>query len=317
MTLDPQAEAYLAQQAAAGAPPVSAMSLEAGRQALRARQEAGGGTLPEIGHAEDRVLPGAGGAIPVRLYTPRGARERRPALVYFHGGGWVRGDLETHDRVCRFLAAGAECLVVSVDYRRAPEARFPAAVEDAFAATRWVAEHASEIGADPGRLAVGGDSAGGNLAAVVALLARDAGGPALQFQLLVYPVTDSSLETASYEENASGYGLTRADMAWYWKQYLPDGAAGKDVRASPLRAQNLRGLPPALVITAEYDPLRDEGEAYGRRLRDAGVRVTVTRYPGMVHGFFGLPGVYDQGKRAIDEATAALRAAFSSARALT
>ncbi len=317
MPLDPQAEAYIAQARAAGVPPTHTLTVEEARRALRARQEAGGGTPPEVARVEHRTLPGPGGPIPVRLCTPPGEGWPLPVLVYFHGGGWVRGDLDTHDRLCRFLSAGAECLVVSVGYRLAPEHRFPAAVDDALAATDWVAEHAGEIGGDATRLAVGGDSAGGNLAAVVALLARDRGRPPLAFQLLVYPVANHAFDTPSYTDNAEGYVLTRADMEWYWSLYLPDEEAGGDVRASPLRAESLAGLPPALVITAEYDPLRDEGEAYAERLRDAGVSVVSRRYPGMVHGFFGMPGVYDQGQQAIELATSNLRSAFSSATALT
>ncbi len=315
MPLDPQAERFIAEAVAAGARPTHTLSIAEARQALRTRHEQGGGTPPAIASVVDRQVPGPAGSIRVRVYTPFGSGPF-PVLVYLHGGGWLRGDLETHDRLCRYLADGAACLVVSVDYRLAPEHTFPAPVEDTMAATEWVAAHAAEIGADPTRIAVGGDSAGGNLAAVVALLARERGRPRLVFQLLVYPVTSYAFDTPSYHENATGYVLTKADMEWYWHHYLPDAAAGRDVRASPLLAADLGHLPPALVITAEYDPLRDEGEAYAARLREAGVPATTRRYPGMIHGFFALPGIFDQGQRAIDEATAVLRASFTQVAAL-
>src|SRR5213078_1916119 len=204
------------------------------------------------------------------------------------------------------------CLVVSVDYRLAPEHRFPAAPEDCYAATRWLAEHAGSLGGDKGRIAVGGDSAGGNLAAVVALMARDRGGPKLAFQLLVYPATDTDFETRSYRENSEGYFLTRADMVWFWNHYAPRDEDRRNPYAAPLRAASLRGLPPALVITAEFDPLRDEGEAYGARLRDAGNQVLVKRYPGMIHGFFGMGTLLTQARTATKEAAGALRAAFGT-----
>jgi acetyl esterase len=259
---------------------------------------------------DDRTVPGPAGPIPVRVYVPTAERPA-PALVFFHGGGWVICDLDSHDGLCRSLANGAGCIVVSVDYRLAPEAKFPAAAEDAYAATRWVHENAGSLGADPARIAVGGDSAGGNLAAVVSLMARDRGGPPLVFQLLVYPVTDCSFDTDSYRDNAEGYFLTRAGMQWYWEQYLSDASEGRHPYASPLRAEDLSGLPPALLVTAEYDPLRDEGEAYGRRLAQAGVPATVRREDGMFHGFFSFGPVLDASRRANEEASAALRQAFA------
>lgn len=231
----------------------------------------------------DEAADGPGGPIPLRLYTPR-APGPRPGLIWFHGGGWVTGSLDSHDGLCRQLALDTGAVVVAVDYRLAPEHRFPAAVEDALAATRWVADRAARLGIDAGRLAVGGDSAGGNLAAVVSAIARD-GGPPLCWQLLVYPITDCDLDTPSYRENAVGYLLTRAGMAWFWDHYLPDPASRAHPHASPLRAPDLSNLPPAYVITAEYDPLRDEGESYARRLRDAGVPTRLDRFEGMVHGF--------------------------------
>ncbi len=309
MPLDPQAKAFLDQLAASGAPPLNALPVEEARKALlelfAPKEE------PEpVGKVEDRKIAGPAGAIPVRIYTPQGSGPF-PVLVYFHGGGWVIGNLETHDPVCRKLTRAAGCTVVSVDYRLAPEHKFPAGPEDCYAATRWVAENAASLGADPARIAVGGDSAGGNLAAVVALMARDRGGPPLAYQLLIYPVTDHAFDNPSYRENADGYLLTRDAMIWFWNHYLSHEEEGKNPYASPLKARDLRGLPPALVITAEFDPLRDEGEAYAERLREAGVPVTCSRYHGMIHGFFSLSEIMDQGKKAIEEAAQALRLALA------
>jgi acetyl esterase len=230
--------------------------------------------------------------------------------VYFHGGGWVTGNVDAYDPTCRSLANAAGCVVVSVDYRLAPEHKFPAAPEDCYAAVQWVAASAAEFGGDPSRLAVGGDSAGGNLAAVVSHMARDRGGPPLAFQLLVYPVTDHHFGTVSYQQNGDGYLLTRDSMVWFWNHYLEKEADGTSPLASPLRCTNLANLPPAFVITAEFDPLRDEGEAYGKCLTSAGVATTVKRYDGMIHGFFSL-GVFDQGRQAIKDAAAALQNAFA------
>ncbi|MBP1687639.1 MAG: alpha/beta hydrolase family protein [Deltaproteobacteria bacterium] len=267
-------------------------------------------TIPVL-KVENRTIPGApaGPPIPVRIYWPRAGRDPLPMVVYFHGGGWVLGDLESHDPLCRALANEVGTVVLSVDYRLAPEHRFPAAAEDAYAATVWAAAHAAELGATRSRLAVAGDSAGGNLAAVVPLMARDRGGPPLRGQLLVYPVTDCARNTPSYEENAEGYFLTAAHMRWYWEQYL--GAAdGSHPYASPLRAPDLSGLPRAYVVTAEYDPLRDEGEAYAHRLRDSGVPVTVRRYDGMFHGFFSLADLLPAAREANVAAFTALREAL-------
>ena len=291
-------------------PPLNAMPVAEARAAAMAL---GGMTGPPetVAHVEDRTIPGPAGQIPVRIYTPTG-RPPFPLLVYFHGGGWVIGNLETHDGVCRALTNAAACIVVSVDYRLAPEHPFPAAPEDSYAATQWVAANAAAIGGDPTRIAVGGDSAGGNLTAVVALVARDRGAPPLCFQLLVYPVTDAACDTASYRDNADGYFLTRDMMGWFWNHYAAQRSARENPYASPLRAASLKGLPPALVITAEFDPLRDEGEAYAARLRDAGVAAQLTRYDGMIHGFFGMGSMLDQAKTAIAQAAAALRSAFAA-----
>ena len=308
MPLDPQAQALIA--SVAGGKPVEQMTPQEMRDALEERVRLTGGAPEPVDQVVPGVVPGPAGPIVVRIYTPKGGQAALPGLVYLHGGGWARGSLQTHDIVCRSLANGAGCVVVSVDYRMAPEHRFPAAFEDSLAATRWVGEHAAELGIDPRRLVVGGDSAGGNLAAAVALAARDAGGPSLVHQLLIYPVTDYNFDTRSYADNAEGYMLTRAAMQHYWRLYLRDGSDGADFRASPLRARDFGNLPPALVITAEFDPLRDEGRAYADRLREAGTPVVYREYPGMVHGFVTSAGVLDAGKQAVREATAALKDAF-------
>jgi acetyl esterase len=267
---------------------------------------------PEVKVAEvvNRTIPGPAGEIPVRIYRPEG-RAPFPALVYFHGGGWVIGSLETHDGSCRELANRAGCVVVSVDYRLAPEHRYPAAAEDCFAATKWVAAHAAELGVDAKRIAIGGDSAGGNLAAVVALMARERRGPALRFQLLVYPVTDADFSRPSYRENAEGYLLSTKAMEWFWGHYVADAAQRAEPFASPLRAKDLAGLPPAFVLTAEFDPLRDEGDAYAERLRQAGVPTRWKRYDGAIHGFFAMGLLAQVGRDAVDDAVAALREAFA------
>jgi acetyl esterase len=255
---------------------------------------------------ENRSIDGADGDLALRVYRPE-ADAPTGVLVYFHGGGWVIGDLDSHDETCRRLCRGAGVTVVSVHYRRAPETTFPGAAEDCFAATAWVADHAAELGVDEKRIAVGGDSAGGNLAAAVALMARDRGGPALRFQLLIYPVTAADFETTSYRENGEGYLLSRRAMQWFWDQYVPDLDQRGVPYAAPLAAPSLAGLPPALVQTAEYDPLRDEGEAFAAALRRDGVPVTATRYDGLIHGFFGMQEAVAAARPALAEAVAALR----------
>jgi acetyl esterase len=310
MPLDPLVRNLLDQMAALNMPPMSSLSPDQARamfKATRSPVEA----LEPVDRIEDRTIAGPAGDIPVRVYAPASS-EPLPALVYYHGGGWVIGDLDTHDGVCRKLANRARCVVVSVDYRLAPEHRFPAAAEDGYAVAAYVHAHAAEFGADASRLAVGGDSAGGNIAAATTLMARERGGPPLVCQLLIYPVTNCSFETASYQDNAEGYFLTTEVMRWFWNHYL-GGTDGAHPHASPLRAPDLAGLPPALVITAEFDPLRDEGDAYAARLREAGVVVTHSPYPGMVHGFVGMHDLIPQGRQAIDECAAVLRRAFTAA----
>jgi acetyl esterase len=240
-----------------------------------------------VGAVEDRNIAGADGKIKLRIYTPAGEGPW-PLLLYFHGGGWVIGDLDSHDETCRQFCAAVAAVVVSVDYHLAPETKFPGPLEDCYAATRWAAEHATELGGDAARLCVAGDSAGGNLAAAVSLLARERQGPAIRHQLLIYPVTDHTCSTPSYRDNGEGYFLTAAMMQWFWGHYLTDSEQGKDPLASPLLA-DLTALPSATVITAEYDPLRDEGIAYAEALAAAGVPVAQRTYQGMIHGFVSMP----------------------------
>ena len=248
--------------------------------------------------------------IPVRIYRPL-VPTGKGALVYFHGGGWVLGDLDSHDDICRRLAGGAGITVISVDYRLSPETPFPGPLKDCYAATRWVAHNAAELEIDPHRIAVGGDSAGGNLAAAVALLARDESWPTIRFQLLIYPVTDARFDTPSYRDNATGYLLTEKTMRWFWDHYVPNLDDRSQGFASPLRADYYGALPPALVQTAEYDPLRDEGEAYANAMRSAGVTVQQTRYAGLIHGYFGMFETVAASRVAVREATTALRDALS------
>lgn len=314
MALDKQAQDVIDIIARAGRPGYQTMTAPEARLAYKETRGPLQAPPPEVAAVADRSIAGPGGPLALRLYRPlaSGAGQALPALVYFHGGGWTIGDLDTHDVICRLFANRAGCAVISVDYRLAPEAKFPAAVEDCWAATRWVREQGAAIGIDPGRLAVGGDSAGGNLAAVVALLARDAD-LKLALQLLIYPATDFANDKPSHERFAEGYMLTRTSIAWFTDNYLTGPADIADWRASPLRAASLAGTAPALVITAGFDPLRDEGKAYADRLAAAGVPVRYVCHDGMIHGFFGMTGKIDVARHAIDAAGAALAAALGTA----
>ena len=308
MALHPQCKAFLDQLAAGGGRPLHELSPAEARERAMPPELAG----PEqpVHQVENRKVPGDGGLIPVRVYRPSPASPL-PALMYFHGGGFVLGGLDMVDRTCRALANASGCVVISVDYRLAPEHPFPAAADDAFAATQFVAEHASDFGVDPSLLAVGGDSAGGNLATVVALRARDAGGPPLAFQLLVYPLVDfTDHDSGSMREYGEGHFLTSPIMDYFADHYLPPGVDRRQPWVSPLKA-TLAGLPPAAVLTAECDPLRDQGEAYASRLRDAGVTADLKRYDGMIHPFFGLGGIIDGAREAVADASAALKAALT------
>jgi len=277
----------------------------------RAAESAAGPPLP-MARVEELEMPGPAGTIPARLYVPPGSSPRlRSLLVYFHGGGWVIGDLDTHDGPCRFLATHADTAVLSVDYRLAPEHPFPAAVEDSLAAFAWAAANAGELGVDPDRIAVGGDSAGGNLAASVSLIARDGGGARPAMQLLIYPATDAVEGGPSRGLFAQGFMLTKADMDWFEAHYLPAGTDKADPRVSVIRAESLAGLPPAYVATAGFDPLRDEGEAYAGRMREAGVRVALRRHPGLVHSYANMTAFSPTARAAMLEAAGALRMGLS------
>lgn len=309
--LDPQVEAFLHQMEQQGTPPVHTLT------ALQARETRNpvfiklGGPPESVADVKNLDIPGPAGQIPLRIYTPKGTGHF-PVLVFFHGGGFVICNLDTHDSICRALSNGASCIVVSVDYRLAPEHKFPAAVDDAYAATQWVGLNADRINGDPNRIAVGGDSAGGNLSAVVSLMARDRGGPSLIYQLLIYPVTNlSSFDTDSHRQHGEGYILTRDGMGYYRDHYIEHKEELKNPYASPLLARELTGLPPALVITAQFDVLTDEAEAYANRLKEAGVQVKYICFDGMIHAFFSLPTVIDRAREAMDEATAALRSTFT------
>ncbi len=305
MPLDPQVNELIEETLALNLPPYNEISpAEARRQMLMASPP----VVPNHSAArvEDRRIPGPGGEIPIRLYYPSGSGPFA-AVVFFHGGGWVIGSIETHDAYCHALAKLSHCLVASVEYRLAPEHRYPAAAEDAYAATFWLSENAGGIQVDPRRIAVCGDSAGGNLAAVTSLMARDRGDPEIAFQVLIYPVTDFNFDTASYRNNGDGYLLTRDLMIWFWRHYIEDEETARQPYASPLRAEDLRGLPGALVLTAEFDPLLDEGEEYARRLETAGVPVILRRYEGLIHGFSRQWIRLDQSRKALEEVAATLR----------
>jgi acetyl esterase len=313
MPLHPQAQAVLDTLAAMKLPPPDQVPVaQAREQFMRAR--ASFLAAPEdVAACADRTLPGPAGEIPVRIYRPHGSSsaELLPALVFFHGGGWVFGNLDSHDPLCRALANRARCAVVAVGYRLAPEDKFPAAVEDALAAVRGVARLGRELGIDGTRLAAAGDSAGGNLVAVAAIDVRDSGGPQLALQVLLYPVTDFAMTLPSYERLGQGYMLTRDRMLFFRNAYLRDARDIADWRASPLKARDLSRLPPALMLTASHDPLVDEGKAYADRLAAAGVAVTYRCYEGMIHGFLTMAGAIDAGKAGIEEVAQALRQAFA------
>jgi acetyl esterase/lipase len=308
MPLHPQVKVVLDLMEKAG-PPLHHLSPQQARESTLAMR-ANKGEVEPVGKVEDRTVKGPGGDIPIRVYTPNG-RGLFPLLVYFHGGGWVVGSIETVDASCRSLTNLTNCITVSVDYRLAPEHKFPAAPDDCYAATTWTALNAASIHGDPRRIAIGGESAGANLAAAVALMAQERGTPSIALQLLLYPVMDHACNTPSCRENAQGYFLTTERMNWFWNHYLRNDADGENPLASPLRAKRLQGVAPAVISTAEFDPLRDEGAEYAKKLREAGVPVEYKCYEGLIHGFMGMQKAVEPARKAVEEAAAALRGAFA------
>jgi acetyl esterase len=312
MALHPQIAAVLERTARSALPQHWAVPVHVARRIYRDTRSALAPHAPEVAEARLIVAQGAAQPLALRAYRPAGTAREEPlaALVFYHGGGWTIGDLDTHDVLCRQLANQARCAVLSVEYRLAPEHPFPAAVDDCRAALEYAARHGAELGIDAERIAVGGDSAGGNLAAVVALLARDAGGPAIRHQLLIYPATDQRAASESHRRNGAGYLLTRESIECFRRYYLPRQDDWLDWRASPLLAESLAGLPPAFVLTAGYDPLLDEGRAYAERLAREGVEVAYREYGDMVHGFILMGGAVARANEAVQECAGALRRAF-------
>jgi acetyl esterase len=316
MPMDPQAQAYLERVAALGIPPVQTLTPQENRRErarlLDLRRALAGPRTPEtVASVEDRRIPVPGGDVGVRLYIPAGTGPL-PVLVYFFGGGFIMGDIDSVDEACRMMANRAGCIVASAEYRLAPEHKFPGSVEDGYAAVTWVAEQAASFQGDPTRLAVGGESAGGNVAAVVCLLARARGGPRLALQVLIYPPVDFTARRSVDQEIAGRATLTDERMAYFDRHYFRTSDDARDPLASPMLADDVRGLPAAVVIGAEYDPLAAEGAAYAEKLRQAGVRATDTCYPGMIHGFYSMPGIFTQAGHAIEQVAAELRAAFNT-----
>ncbi|MBW1943980.1 MAG: alpha/beta hydrolase [Deltaproteobacteria bacterium] len=309
---DPQIENLLRKMQEAGAPPTHTLSPVEARELRNPVTIEWGGPSIDFPGVSNRDIPGPAGDIPIRIYRPKGDGPF-PALVYFHGGGWVIGNLDTHDNVCKDLAKKTICTVVSVDYRLSPEHKFPTAAEDAYAATRWVTENGPQIGVDPARIAVGGDSAGGNLATVVCLMARERGGPALVYQVLIYPVTDlSSADRKSYRDHGEGYILTTESMAYFRSHYIGQEEDTLHPHASPLLASDLKGLPPALILAAEIDILKDEGSEYAKRLQEAGIPTKYLCIDGMIHAFFNMAGVVGKAGDTHDLVAGELREAFHS-----
>ena len=315
MSLDASAQTVLDLVEATGRPPFETLDAAEARRVYKAGRVVLQSAPQPVAAVRDLTAPGPGGSIPLRLYRAAGAspEARLPLLIYYHGGGWVLGDLETHDVVCRHLANAAGCALLAVDYRMGPEHKFPAAVDDAFAVLNWATGEAATLGIDARRIAVGGDSAGGNLSAVVSLLARDQGAPKLALQLLIYPATDFIRDDyASQRRFGEGYLLTTASQAWFHRHYLRSESDRVDWRVSPMRAPSLRSVAPAWVLTAGYDPLCDEGEAYARRLAAEGVPVATRRFDGQIHGFVTMGKMIPEAAQALDEAGAAVRRAFAA-----
>jgi acetyl esterase len=311
VTLDPDAAAVFKAFQEAGRPPYESVSPAEAREFYLQARFVSNPEPPELKSIEPLTIPSPAGSIPARVYTPvtlRKTHDLAPCLVFFHGGGWVIGNLDSHDVVCRKLADEGQLIVISIDYRLAPEHKFPAAVDDVIAATKWIAGNAGQLGIDASRLVIGGDSAGGNLAAVVAIAARDGNGPAIAGQVLIYPAVDFAMTHPSHREPETSILLTHTVIRWFRDHYLNSAADAENWRASPVRAETLTGLPPAFVLTAGADPLRDEGEEYARRLEKAGVSVTYRTFPGQFHGFFTMGKLLDQANVAARDIGAWLRA---------
>jgi acetyl esterase len=313
MPLDPIMKAFLDQMALQPAPKMHELPAPAARQMFAALMELAGPKDVPIGKVANLTCPGPDGDIPLRIYTPVApSSDVLPALLFFHGGGFVIGNLDTHDGLCRMIANEAGVRVIAVDYRLSPEHKYPAAIEDASAALKFVEANAPQLGVDANRLAIGGDSAGGNIAAVIAQIAKENGGPSLAFQLLFFPVTQIGEETSSFRSFAEGFFLEKAGLEWFYRAYLPDGANRKDPHISPLMASSLEGLPPAYLAIAEFDPLHDEGLAYGEKLKKAGVPCEIADYRGLVHDFIYLQAVLPQAATALKAASAALAKALKA-----
>ncbi len=308
MTLDPQAKAFLEAMASSGAPPLSTLNVEQAREMFRG-MAAFGGEIEDVKKVEDHLIHVEDGEFKVRLYTPNGTGPF-PIFVYFHGGGYVVGDIDLVDRLCRSITNRAETIVISVDYRLAPEHKYPVAVNDGYAAIKWAYNNATSFNGDPARMAVGGDSAGGSLAAILSLKAKNDNGPKLTAQVLIYPMTDFACESQSFDENGTDYNITTSDIRWFNSHYLSSDADIEDEYLSPLRSNNLADLPPALIITAQYDPLRDDGARYAEKLKENGNVVEYKCYEGMIHGFAWFAGVLDQGKSLISQVSQYLKQAF-------
>ena len=308
MPLDPQAQAVVDAIRARGGPGLHAMTPAQARATLAAMPRPIG---PDVASVVDWLVPGPSGPVSVRVCTPEG-KGPFPAMVWSHGGGWIVGGHNSANAICRRIANAVGCIAVSVAYRKAPEHKFPAASEDAYATVKWLHENGGAINADPARIAIAGEASGGNVAAAAALMARDRGGPPLVFQLLVSPIIERDFGTDSYRDNGAGYRLTREMAEWYWTTYLPSDEDATNPYASPIHAESLGGLPPTLVLTPEYDPLRDDGKKYAAALKEAGVAVAYSEYAGQIHGFVGMPEEIDRANDALAEMAAALKVAFGS-----
>ncbi|MBN3526910.1 alpha/beta hydrolase [Paenibacillus apiarius] len=313
MPLDKQTEAFL--EKLKGQPPIEslppAIARELQRQMGMQAERLSGKEKIQVGEVSDLAIQGAHGEIPIRMYKPA-IKGPHPVFIYYHGGGWVLGDLDRFDDICRRITRSSNCAVISVDYPLSPENKFPLAVEAAYSAAQWAYDNAERLQLDPNRLAVGGDSSGGNLAAVVTHLAKERASLQIAYQVLIYPVSDASMQSATYEEFAEGYFLTKKQMIWFFDNYLNSVEETTNPWVSPLLFSDFAGLPPALVITAEFDPLREESEAYAERLKEAGVPAVLHRYEGTIHPFVSFADEIDKGKEAIEEAAAALRSFFGT-----